>query len=555
MGGPLAWLTASKFTSRIAAMRSSPELLFCLVVAALPLACAPGATLPPKAPEPSATKQSSDWKQVEPAKQKVALVPSPAGVPAPAESCTAFAAHSGAACGSPAPVREALARALGASDPLARDQALSCLEGSAELPSGLVRALRAELAPVECADVLCMPVLEPRTPGLDRRIEDTLIALAAGGKLARLVQKAPELSAPFDKPHFSEFFQGTLKPWIVTQAAAIHDLSALGPSLTPYAKGVVAIEAGLADMRFVSVVRQVALPKEMNDDAEIRDSYYAALDEALEPRKARGRDAALVGLRELAKEGVLVDPRVERARALLSEIYSGRRIDSLDRLLLPALGPLPQDSVDQQLAARLPTFYAGFILANAAPDAPLLRALLERGLPPVLAQRLDPAQLDDTSKDLFVRALIDRGRRYLRGEDFAASMKLSTGGKPSPERALYHALGSTLQNGPRDASDVLLHGPLLPSATGQVTELDQLALQKSDAAPLAAFDAAYLLGLVPPQNDPKFWDDLSKRFEQAARALHAPEQKKLARDLGSAAKDTAKALRGAHATPAPAAHH
>jgi hypothetical protein len=555
MGGPRARLTASKFASPIAAMRSSPGFLLCLLAAALPLACAPQAAAPPKTPEPATPKPTSDWKLVEPTQQMVALVPNPAGVPAPPESCSAFAAHSGAACGSQAPTREALASALGSSDALTRDQRLSCLEGSADLPSGLVRALRAELAPVECADVLSMPLLEPRTPGLDRRIEDTLIALAAGGQLARLVRKAPELSAPFDKPHFSEFFQGTLKPWIVTQAAAIHDLSAVGPSLTPYAKGVVAIEAGLADMRFVSVVRLVALPKEMSDDAEIRDSYYAALDEALEPRKARGRDAALVGLRELAKEGVLVDPRVERARALLSEIYSGRRIDALDKLLLPPLGALPQASTDQQLAARLPTFYEGFILANAAPDAPLLRALLERGLPPMLAQRLDPTELDDASRDLLARAMIERGRRYLRGEDFAASVKLSAGGKPNPERALYHALGSTLQKGPREASDVLLHGPLLPSATGQVTELDQLALQKSETAPLAAFDAAYLLGLVPPQNDPKFWDDLSKRFERAARGLRAPEQKKLAQDLGSAAKDTAKALRSQHATRGPVTPH
>jgi hypothetical protein len=526
-------------------MRYAPWLL----LAALTLACAPQAAAPPKTPEPATPAQPSTWQEVEPGKQKLALVPDPPGVPLPDGICQGYVAHS-CAGGATAATRDALAQALSVADALARDEQLSCLEGAPELAPGLVRALRAELAPVGCADVISLPFLEPRKPGLDRRVEDTLIALAAGGKLARLVQRAPELTAPFDKAHFGEFFQSTLKPWIVTQAAAIHDLSAVGPSLTPYAKGVVAIEAGLADMRFVSVVRQVALPKEMSDDAEIRDAYYAALDEALEPRKARGRDAALVGLRELAKEGVLVDPRVERARALLSEVYSGRRIDALDRLLLPALGPVSDSSTDQKLAARLPTFYAGFVLSDAKPDAPLLRAFLERGLPPLIAERLNPAELDDAAKDLLVRALIDRGRRYLRGEDFATSVRLSATGKMTPERALYHALGATLQNGPRDASDVLLHGPLLPSATGQVTELDQLAAQKNDSAPLAAFDAAYLLSLVPPQNDPKFWDDLGKRFDKAARALHVPDQKKLAQDFSRAAKDTAKALRDSHSAPA-----
>jgi hypothetical protein len=241
---------------------------------------------------------------------------------------------------------------------------------------------------------------------------------------------------------------------------------------------------------------------------------------------------------------------------LLSEIYSGRRIDALDKLMLPALGAVPQETTDQKLAAHLPTFYAGFLLGDVKPDAPLFRALLERGVPPALVEHLNATQLDDASKDLFTRALIDRGRRYLRADDFATSARLSgldSKAKPSPDRALYHALGSTLQHGPRDASDVLLHGPLLPSGTGEVKDLDELAGQKNEVAPLAAFDAAYLLGLVPPQNDPKFWDDLAKRFDAAARALRAPEQKKAAKDLSSAAKDTAKALRSNPTTSKPAA--
>jgi len=520
----------------------------------LAVGCAPQVASPPQTPAQaaSASPAQSQWQQVEPSKQKVGLVPAPAGVPAPDDTCRALASHPSSACAAASSAREALASALAESDATARDDRLSCLESASDFAPGLIRALRAELAPAACGDVIAEPFLEPRRPELGRNMEDTLIALAASGKLARLVQRAPELDAPFDKAHFKEFFERTLKPWIVTQASAIHDLSAVGPSLSPYAKGVVAIEAGLSDMRFVSVVRRVALPKEMSDDAEIRESYYAALDEALEPRKARGRDAALVGLRELAKEGVLVDPRVERARALLSEIYSGRRIDALDRLLLPTLPPPPSDSTDEQLAQRLPTFYAGLVLANAQPDAALLRALLERGLPHALAEKLTPESLDDAARDMLVRALIDRGRRYLRAEDFANAARVCALETATPERALYHALADTLQHGPRDASDVLLHGPLLPSGTGQVTELEQLSKQKNDMAPLAMFDAAYLASLVPPQNDPKFWEDLARRFDQASRSLRVADQKMLARDLAAGAKDTAKALRDNHATAAPA---
>jgi len=98
----------------------------------------------------------------------------------------------------------------------------------------------------------------------------------------------------------------------------------------------------------------------------------------------------------------------------------------------------------------------------------------------------------------------------------------------------------------------LLRGPQLPSGTAQIAELDRLASQKNSAAPLATFDAAFLLGLVPPPNDPKFWDDLGKRYDAAARTLRDPAWKKSATDAAKAAKDTAKALRAApHVAPSP----
>jgi len=512
-----------------------------LSVSATLWGCSPQAA--PPAQSPTAEAPKSEWKQVEPAKQKLPLVANPAGVLPADAMCQAYVAHGTDTCKPAGPARESLAQALSVSASLDRDAQLACLESVGDLPPGWVRALRAELAPLGCADLLAMPFLDPRRPELERTIEDVLIALATSGRLARLVQQAPELSAPFDKPHFMDFFQATLKPWIVTQAQAIYDLSLPAARLSPYARGVAAVEAGLADMRFVSVVRKVALPKEMNDDAEVREAYYAALDEALEPRKARGRDAALVGLRELANEGILVDPRVERARALLSEVYAGRRINALDKLLLPALAPAPDEEINQKLARRLPTFYAGYLLGDSSLDAPLLRALLERGLPRPLAARLEPSKLDPAGQDLLVRGLIERGRRYFKAEDFALAARLSAGDSPNPSRALYHALASSLQNGPRDATELLLRGPQLPSNALSVTELDRLATQKGNpSAPLAAFDAAYLLGLAPPQNDPKFWEALAKRFEAAARALKDPAQQRLAHESATAAKDTAKAL-------------
>jgi hypothetical protein len=164
---------------------------------------------------------------------------------------------------------------------------------------------------------------------------------------------------------------------------------------------------------------------------------------------------------------------------------------------------------------------------------------------------LDPAKLDEAGQDLLVRALVERGRRYFKAEDFVLAARLSSSGKPSPQRSLYHALATSLQGGPRDASELLLRGPRLPAGALQVSELDRLAAEKNNpSAPLAAFDAAYLLALAPPQNDAKFWQTLAKRFESAARLLKDPAHKRLAQESSNAAKDTAKALANSQKTPA-----
>ena len=94
-----------------------------------------------------------------------------------------------------------------------------------------------------------------------------------------------------------------------------------------------------------------------------------------------GRDAALVGLGNLATVGVLRDPRVDRARALLSRMFGGRPINALDALLLPPLAPQAPTTAVQSLAQRLPSFYAGVLIgAEAAGDPLVMRQLIEKGL-------------------------------------------------------------------------------------------------------------------------------------------------------------------------------
>src|SRR5262249_13872020 len=158
---------------------------------------------------------------------------------------------------------------------------------------------------VACADALATPFLEAATSNPE--LEKVLVGLMLSGRLSRLAVTPPALEAPYDKARFLDFFEKSLKPWMVSEAMSIGDLSMQGAKLSGYGKAIAAIEAGLADLRFVQVVRKVALPSEMAADVEAKNAYYAALDEALEPRKARGRDAALVGLRLFAELGVLKD--------------------------------------------------------------------------------------------------------------------------------------------------------------------------------------------------------------------------------------------------------
>jgi hypothetical protein len=472
-------------------------------------------------------------------------------VPAAPALCAQFLQSTGAGAEAPCPDDPArltaLDAALAENDGAKRDRRLVELERCPTFLTGLVRALRAELAPAACADVLVADYLEALAQRPRKDLEDALIGLALASRLSRLVRDPPKFDPPHDKPHFREFFDGRLVPWISAQAQAIQELSLEGSRLGGYGKGVAAIAAGLADMRFVEVVRGVGLPRDLAQDPELRDSYYVALDQALEPRKARGRDAALVGLREFAAEGILHDERVHKARSLLSKLYAGRRVDALDGLLLAELPPFAPSSVEERLAAELPTFYAGLLLeTDAVSELGMLRAFLERGLPARTRTVLASAKLSPKPRELYARALFALGQRYWRSADFkqAADQFADPAAPPAPEAALVGALARTLLKGPSDAADMMRRGPFVTSALADVSALDSVAATKSPSAGLAAFDAAYILGLVPPAGpDKEFFKQLAARYRNAAKLLANPTQRRLAVERAKAAEDTARAIR------------
>ena len=463
----------------------------------------------------------------------------PTGVPpAPAE-CAAFSGAAPSTCAT-GDFKELLAAALTAA-PTERDSSLRCLEPNPDAPSGLIRALRADLAPRACGDLIVDS--ETKRTGQPRDLADALVALGVGARLNRSVRQAPLPTPPFTKAEFLKHFKEVLSPWIVQQAQAVDALSKVGPRLSSYGKAIVALEAGLADLRFVGVARAINLPQEMQNDPEIRETYLVALEQALEPRVQRGRDAALVGLGELSRQGITRDARLNEVSQLLSALYAGRRIDSLDGLLLPPLPAATQTSTPLKLAANLPAYYALRLEPTPAIDDPaLLRARLEQGVPPALWLTTLPATASPELKALAQRALFQLGQLYFWAEPFARAAAIET---PAADTSatLVGGLAKVLTRGPRNAAALMLGPTTLPPELRDTKSLDALTKEKGPVAGLAEFDAAYLRGLAPPANDPEFWKEQRVRFERARKALVDKAAQATATELAKAAADTEKELR------------
>ena len=515
------------------------------LVALLPWAFACAAAPPPEAASPANPPAASEPVTATPQGKKPIA---PAAVPPPPADCAALVAHPTTGCLPAGKTLDALASAVAANrSPADKDAALACLEESADYPAGLLRALRAELAPVACADAIATPLLEKPPRKLPLDVEGALLGLVVSGRLARLLGDAPRLGAPFSKERFLAFQKDELAPWIVSQALAIDQLSLQGARLSGYGRGIAAIAAGNADLRFVEMARGIPLPEEIRADKELTDVYYGALDEALEPRKLRGRDAALVGLRAFAELGALHDGRVREARALLSKLWSGSRVDALDELIVPAVSANAERTADVELAAALPTFYAGQVLAGVdASSPPLLRAFSTRGVPKALQGRIDAKKLSAESRVLLARTSIDFGRVYFRAADFRRAREMLAAGKLDDAGRLLSALSQALERGPDDIAALMLRGPSVQGAF-DVSALDALAKQNGPYAGAAAYDAATILALVPKPDDPAFWDDVATRFEGAEKLLtrgKAPEAERArAKKYAEGARATARALR------------
>lgn len=495
----------------------------------LSAACGGASTPPPTAPipSPSATPSSKvaapdPWVVPEAPREDDVAAPAPGPiqlgawkaaanakvVPAP-ESCKAWATRAGVA-------GSELAAALADPDPAKRDARLVGV-GKATNKATLVAALRADLAPIECADVITDPEI-PKMKESAGPLAHTIIGLSLASKLARTAASPPSMSAESDKEKVKAFIKGPLATWMVAEAKAIESLSAGASGLQGYGRGLAALEAGVADLRLVDKIRSAPTPASW--DAELKQVYEAALDEALEPRKRRGRDAALVGLGDFAREGVIDDPRVRRARQMISKLYGGRRIDALDGLLLSPVTATPGPSA---------------FWMNAVPEVP---TDLARGYPQNARAktRVDPKS--GASAD--ARARLDLGRLYWRKVDFVEAAQIARHGKDPADRLVLAIALALAHGGTKSAADMMSAATPAKLALSHTAALDALAAEGGPLAGMAAYDAAHLRALSPPEGDASaYFKDVAARFRKAAQLLSG-EAKALAESRAGDAETAAK---------------
>lgn len=419
--------------------------------------------------------------------------------------------------------RERLANGLTSATP---DATLAALEVCSDFEPGLIRALRVELSPAECGDVLVSSVVgenASRSHVISQGMRELLLAQGISARLRRLATTLPGSPADRKKSTIVQFLDEQVFPWAKREAVALEKLARQGSELRGYARGIAAVEAGMADMRFVSLVRDVPIPEEMLADEEVREVYYSSLEVALDARKNRGRDASLVGLLELERSGLVFDARVDRARELLVHVFGGSRLRVLDGLLVPE--PEPRAAFDDpslRIAASVPAPYVPLLIGDLPVNGPLLMAIARRGIPAGW-DKLPTDGLTDRERLTLAWTIFHRGRTYFRSSDFLTTSELASsipGASPSfAEADFLKSLSLALSSGPNGPVDVMRRGSFVGLSLGSSDDLGRIAESDAQLAGVAIFDRAYLKGLVLPPGAAEDWGRLAEQYRRAAKKL------------------------------------
>jgi hypothetical protein len=169
-----------------------------------------------------------------------------------------------------------------------------------------------------------------------------------------------------------------------------------------------------------------------------------------------------------------------------------------------------------------------------------------RGVPMpmrALLAKAPPAEV----RGLYARARLESARIYWRGADVdqAAVLESEWPGVRPDDASLLLGIAIALRAGPEDAAEMMRKAPLVRGGEADVRALDALAAKPGFSyAGFAAFDAALIRQVFAPQGAPAtYFQDLARRYRDAAGKLTDARQKAVAVERASAAEQTAVAIR------------
>jgi len=551
------------------------------------VACGGGAT-----PQPTTAKSTTQPTTTAPTKDEPPPIPvaAPEVEKAPA-SCDAYVKDVPAAkakdpsCADQKAVLATLAAAAAADkkgDHAARDAALNSLATCEKVPTLVPETVRAELAPIACAEAILAPALDAKGKEAFPPHVAAARALVGASRLARLRPKKGSfdiLARAEVDPKAAEQGINYARAWKEALEKEESDAIALTKGAPAELVAIVSFEIAAAYLAVAKEARSTPFPEEAkalakkDPDLEIR--YYAKLDEVTMPLVAHARETAYGGLGKARTDGIHVKPLPHFQQIVdpfkSRPIFENKPTRDLELLAPdPLAAKEPSDAV--RVAAQLPPWAVYTLLERVAPasllDPQVLLALAtQRGIPAALRREAEPnakpksdAKPDPKlAKDSDARLsaiTIARVRTALAYGTRSDAEAVASWNAKDPVDQLRVAIAKALL-GPKPAAAK----PGTPEATQtpigfDLAPLDALA-KKGGAvgqaaqynAALLALDAAHTFGGAPTDpmqtsTDPrKAYEDAIARLDAFAIMKNADATRAAnAKKLADSARETVKLL-------------
>jgi hypothetical protein len=473
----------------------------------------------------------------------------PAGLLPPPVTCAAFAKRAPAKPTQRCATREeglaALDAALAPETATARDARLVALESCPAFPAGVIRGIRAELAP-ECADVI---VAKGLPKAMRTSVQHALVGAAIAARATRM-KPAPAYVGPGTPESITGYLQTRVQAWDSEAVAALKELDATASTLTGYghalARAAVAQGYGLHADSF----RRVSYPRawDTKENADRKPAFFTAVEAAYQPARRVTFPLAASALSAMGDTGAATHWLTDALGTWLRKNDKHRFLD----LAVANLPPPTPAGAPGRLAAKLPTFYAGILLEPDAASPDVLGQWAAHGVPPAVRAQLsiNLATLTPEGRAAYADAqlkMVVAFGRSIDHDELAHAVAATAADPPSDRLAYLRAVTTTLRPTESvDSADVLSF-----ARSGAVPDLDAVVGSFAGYAHLLAgellrssCDAGKACVTVLTQAE--------QRYERAATELPEPAAQ-VARNRTQDMQDIVRFLNLSATEPAPPA--